>query len=60
MNVRPGVWYYNSETVNFVVPQEYVVVSQDQVWYAGDFVESEEFVLFTEEAYSANESEDAE
>ena len=51
--VRPGTWYYRSESVNFVVPKGYVVISQDEVWYPGDTVESEEFAFFTEEAFQA-------
>ena len=49
--VRPGTYYYRSNSINFVVPAGHVVLSQDQVWYPGDTVESEEFAMLTEEAY---------
>ena len=58
VNVRPGTWYYQNESVDFVVPQGYVVVAQDQAWYPGDSVDSQEFVLFTEEAYVALDQEE--
>ena len=51
--VRPGTYYYRSNSINFVVPAGHVVLSQDQVWYPGDTVESEEFAMLTEEAYTA-------
>jgi len=53
--VRPGTYYYRSNSINFVVPDGYVVLSQDQVWYPGDTVESDEFAMLTEEAYQALE-----
>ena len=51
--VRPGTYYYRSNSINFVVPAGHVVLSQDQVWYPGDTVESEEFAMLTEEAYTS-------
>jgi len=52
-SVSPGGWYYNkSEPVNFVVPQGYVVVADGKEAYAGDSVNSQDFALFTEEAYA--------
>ena len=49
--VSPGTYYYRSSSINFVVPEGHVVLAQDQVWYPGDTVESEEFTLLTDEAY---------
>lgn len=52
-NIHPEIWYYHSDPVEFIVPEGYVVLSEDQEWYPGKPVNTAEFVLFTKQAYSA-------
>jgi hypothetical protein len=52
-NVSPGTWYYKNESADFVVPQGYVVIAQNQEWHPGDSVDAPEFTLLTDQAYLA-------
>lgn len=57
-NIQPGVWYYSSPEavpIQFIVPEGYVVIAQDQEVYPGDTVNSSDFSMVTNEAYSAIE-----